>query len=65
MNKLIIRTTALIIHALLNIFIISWLTDFDITGKWIYFIGFVLIAGILLLFFIRHIFSFIQFIKST
>jgi LPXTG-motif cell wall-anchored protein len=65
MNNLIFRTAAIIFHALLNVFIVSYLTGYDITGSWFRFIGFLLVLFFLLFFFIRHILSYIHFIKST
>ena len=65
MNNLTIRTAAIIFHALLNIFIVSYLMDYDISSSWLAFLGFVLLLLVLLLLFIRHLLSFIHFIKST
>jgi len=65
MNNLTIRTTAIISHAMLNIFIVSYLMDYDISSSWLSFLGFVLLLLVLLLLFIYHLLSFIHFIKST
>ncbi|HKO79267.1 MAG TPA: hypothetical protein VJU78_02690, partial [Chitinophagaceae bacterium] len=59
-----IRTAALLLHALINFLLVSWLVNFDITGKWAFFIGFLIILLVLLYFFIKHIVSFIYFIKT-
>ena len=64
MNSLIWRSTALLLHAAANFFLISYLFRYDITGSWLYFIGFIAIALILLYLFIRHLVSYIYFIKK-
>jgi hypothetical protein len=64
MNSVFTRTAALLLHALLNFLLVSWLVNFDITGKWIFFIGFIITLLILLYLFIKHIVSFIYFIKT-
>jgi len=65
MNKLITRTLALLFHALLNVFLISYITDFDVSGSWLGFTGFVLFLLLLLFLFVRHLLIFIQYIKTT
>lgn len=64
MNTLFFRITALLLHAVANFIIVSYAVNFDITGKWISFIGFILLLFVLLYFFIRHLASFIYFIKT-
>ena len=64
MNNKILRTAALLIHALLNIVITSWLTNFDITGSWLMVIVFVLTLFVLVVLFVKHILSFINFLKT-
>jgi hypothetical protein len=64
MNSLFIRSAALLLHALVNFLLVNWLVNFDITRKWIFFIGFVIALLALLYFFIKHIVSFIYFIKT-
>lgn len=64
MNSVFTRTAALLLHALLNFLLVNWLVNFDITGKWIFFIGFIIALLALLYFFIKHIVSFIYFIKT-
>lgn len=65
MNTTIFRIAALLIHALVNIAIVVFLTGYDITGSWFRVIGFIIILFVLLVLFIRHIFSFIQFLKTS
>jgi len=64
MNNLAIRTIVLILHALLNFIVISYILDYDITGSWMRMILFSLLFITLLYFFVRHIISYIQFVKS-
>jgi len=64
MNRLILRTAAIIFHALLNIFFVSYLTNFDITGSWIRLIGFLFVLLVLISLVCIHILSYIHFIKS-
>jgi len=64
MNSVFTRTAALLLHALLNFLLVSWLVNFDITGKWVFFIGFIIFLLALLYLFIKHIVSFIYFIKT-
>ena len=63
-NQLFIRTAALLLHAVLNFIFISWLTNFDLTGSWLRFTGFVLAILALVYFFLKHIVSFLQFVKK-
>ena len=64
MNQVAIRTILLILHATANFILISWVYNFDLTGSWLRFFGF--IAGVLLLLFlfIKHLLSYIYFIKT-
>ncbi len=64
MNNLVLRTVALLLHALLNFFVISYTMDYDITGRWLNIILFVLLCIVLMYFFVLHIISFYQFVKS-
>src|SRR5690349_8279863 len=64
LQPFILRLLAVLLHALLNFIAISYLLDFDITGSWLVFIGFVLLVFLLVYLFLRHIISFIQFIKK-
>ena len=63
-NSMITRIAAIIVHALINIIIISRLTDYDLTGSWLSFFGFVLLLLILFFLFIKHLVSVIHFIKN-
>ena len=64
MNSLIWRTTAILLHAAANFFLISFLFRYDITGSWIGFIGFIVLALVLLYLFIKHLISFLYFLKK-
>jgi hypothetical protein len=64
MNTIFLRVAALLLHAVANFTLVNYLVNFDITGKWIYFIGFIVLLLILVYFFIRHIVSFVYFIKT-
>ena len=64
MNNLLVRTVAIILHAIVNLLLVNWLVNFDITGKWIFFAGFILLLLFLLFLFVKHIVSFIYFIKT-
>jgi hypothetical protein len=65
MNKLLVRIAAILIHSLLNFIIVSWLLNYDISGSWLAFFIFILVVLVLLYLFIRHIISFIYFIKRN
>lgn len=62
-NRLALRLLALLLHALLNFVVITWLTNFDLTGSWLVFAGFVLAVLVLLCFFLKHLVSFVTFFK--
>ncbi len=64
MNALIIRTLAFLFHILLNVVLVGWLVNYDLTGSWLTFTGFILVLMILLVLFFKHLVSFIYFIKS-
>jgi hypothetical protein len=64
MNKLLIRIAAILVHAAANFLLITWLTNFDISGSWLAVGGFIILLAILLLLFIKHILSFIYFLKK-
>jgi hypothetical protein len=64
MNNVLFRTVLIILHALLNFFIISYIMDFDITGSWLRLILFVLLLMILLYFFIIHVIFYSKLLKS-
>ena len=64
MKSLLWRTAAIIAHAAANFILISVLFRYDITGRWVTFIGFILLALILLYLFIRHLVSYIYFLKK-
>ena len=64
MNSLFLRISALLLHAVANFILVSYLFNFDLTGKWIYFLGFIVLLFALLWIFIIHLVSFIRFIKT-
>ena len=63
LNGFILRTAAILIHAILNFIVISYLVNYDITGSWIKFIGFTLVVFLLFYLFLLHLVSFINFLK--
>ncbi|HMU11587.1 MAG TPA: hypothetical protein PKC54_16355 [Ferruginibacter sp.] len=65
MNSILYRTVALVMHAVLNLVIVSYLVRFDTTGSWVNFTAFIAAMLVLLILFIKHLVSFIYFIKST
>jgi len=63
MNKLVLRTLLLILHTLLNFFIVSYFMDFDLTGSWLRIFLFVLLLLVLLYFFVWHIVEYSKHVK--
>ena len=64
MNRLIIRTSALLLHAFLNFVLVSYLLNYDLTGSWIVVTGFIILLFLLVVLFIRHLLSYFYFIKT-
>ena len=64
MNNFFLRIGAILLHALLNIILVSWITNYDISGSWIAVIGFLCLLFLLVILFIKHLLSFIQYIKT-
>jgi hypothetical protein len=64
MNALLLRTLAILLHAIANFIFITWLYKYDITGSWLYFFGFIVIVLLLLFLFIKHLLTYIYFIKT-
>jgi membrane protein YdbS with pleckstrin-like domain len=64
-NSVFWRSAAIIIHIILNIIIVTRLTDFDLTGSWLIFIGFLLLLLVLIFLFIKHLLSFLYFLKNN
>ena len=64
MNKLLFRTLILLLHALLNFFIVSFVMDYDLTGSWLRIALFILMLMVLLYFFILHIVAYYKLVKS-
>ena len=65
MSRLFRRILAIVLHLLLNVFVVTWVMQYDVTASWITFSGFVSLVLILLIFFTLHLISFFYFIKST
>ena len=65
MNNLLLRTGAILLHAIANFLLVNYLVnEFDLTGKWILFIGFILLLLVLLYLFVKHVVSYIYFLKT-
>ena len=65
MNPLVLRTLAILLHAAANYVLVTMLFNYDISGSWLYFIGFIVIMLVLLFLFLKHLFSYIYFIKTN
>ena len=63
MNNLLWRTALILVHAVVNFFVVTFLLDYDITGSWLRLTGFILLILFLLFLFIKHLVSYIYFIK--
>ncbi|HEX8314869.1 MAG TPA: hypothetical protein VF609_07750 [Flavisolibacter sp.] len=61
-NSLPLRLFGILLHAVLNFIIVSYLVNFDISGSWIVFIGFIIVVFFLSYVFLKHLVSFIHFI---
>ena len=64
MNPLLLRTAAILLHAVANFLLITTLYNYDLTGSWLKFIGFIILVLFLLFLFIKHLLSYIYFIKT-
>ena len=64
MDAIYLRVGAILAHVILNIIIISWIVNFDITGSWLKVAGFAAVLFILLVLFIKHLISFINYLKT-
>ena len=64
MNSILLRVILLLLHALINFALISWLMNFDITGSWLAVGVFVIGVLLLMVVFIRHLLSFFSFLKT-
>lgn len=64
MDKLYLRVAALVLHAAGNFLLITWLTNFDISGSWLATAGFIALLAALLSLFIWHILSFLFYLKN-
>ena len=63
MNALLLRTFFLLLHAVANFLIVTTLLNYDLTGSWLYFTAFIAIVLLLIIIFVKHILSYINFIK--
>ena len=63
-NETLYRVVAISLHMFLNFILISYLMSFDWTASWLRFAGFLAIVLVLFLLFVKHLLSFITFIKS-
>lgn len=63
MNTLFFRTAILLVHILLNFIVVSWFLKFDISGSWVSIVVFIIGLIVLMWVFIRHIISYLSFIK--
>jgi hypothetical protein len=64
MNTTPVRAAAILLHLLLNFFLVSWLMDFDLTGGWVRFVLFLAACIFLLMLFVLHMISFIRYLQS-
>ena len=63
-NELLLRTLAILAHAAANFLLVTYLFNYDITAKWVRFIGFIALTLVLLFLFIKHLLNYIYFIKT-
>jgi hypothetical protein len=64
MNQMLLRTAAIVLHAVANFVLVSVLLNYDISGSWAGFLGFVALILVLIYLFIRHLLSYIYYIKT-
>ncbi|RYY60969.1 MAG: hypothetical protein EOO05_08030 [Chitinophagaceae bacterium] len=64
MGRLFRRVLAILLHALLTIYILTWVMHYDITGTWIHLSGFISLLLLLLFFFTIHAIAFFYFLRS-
>lgn len=64
MSRLIRRLVAILLHALLTAYVLTWAMQYDITGSWILFAGFISLFLLLLLFLTIHFIALFYFFKS-
>ena len=63
-DKLILRTTALLLHGLFNFILLTWVMKFDLTGSWLLFIGFIILALAMLSLLVMHLVSYYFYLKT-
>ncbi|HUC80509.1 MAG TPA: hypothetical protein VMR70_06310 [Flavisolibacter sp.] len=64
-NSLTLRLFGILLHAVLNFVAVSYLLNFDISGSWIVFVGFIVAVFFLSYVFLKHLVSFIHFIINN
>ena len=64
MDAIYLRVGAMLAHVILNIIITSWIVNFDISASWLRVAGFAAVLFILLVLFIIHLISFINYLKT-
>ena len=64
MNVFLLRTAAIVLHVAASIILVTFLFNYDITGSWVFFIGIITLLLLLLFLFIKHLLSYIYFIKN-
>ena len=64
MDAVYLRVGAILAHVILNIIVISWIVNFDITASWLRVAGFAAVLFLLLVLFIIHLISFIKYLKT-
>ncbi len=64
MNALLLRTAAIVLHAAANFLFVTFLLNYDISGSWLAFLGFIVLLLFLLFLFLKHALSYIYFLKT-
>lgn len=61
----ILRFAAIWLHALLGFILLDYCFNLDISSSWLLLVGFSIIVLVLVWTFIKHLLSFVQFIKTN
>ena len=64
MNSVFTRTSLLVLHAIASVILLTYIVKFDISGRWLSFVGFVLLLFALMYLLVRHIISYVSYIKT-
>jgi undecaprenyl pyrophosphate phosphatase UppP len=64
MKNVSFRIIALLLHVVVSFLCINWFLNFDITGKWIFFIGFIIVLLALMYLLVKHVIAFLYFLKT-